>query len=126
VTRCFARDPTEIAAARQMVRAQLEAWGVADDRGLIELAVSELVTNAVVHGRGLIEVNLSTDGDCIRLDVVDQGTTPVGVRSGGRSAAGAGGWGLRLVERVSDEWGARHDGQRTHVWMERRVRQAQP
>lgn len=43
----------------------------------IKTAVSEAVTNAIVHGypdgNGLIEMRLSRDGNVIRIEVVDDG-----------------------------------------------------
>jgi anti-sigma regulatory factor (Ser/Thr protein kinase) len=106
-----------------MVRSQLEDWGLAAERPALELAVSELVTNAIVHGCGQIEVSLTELDGCVRLEVGDEGTAgtprPTSRRDG--AEAGAGGWGLRLVEGLSDTWGTHRDGGRTQVWMERRT-----
>jgi anti-sigma regulatory factor (Ser/Thr protein kinase) len=104
-----------------MVRAHLEAWGLAGDQGPLELAVSELVTNAILHGRGLIDIRLSVDGDRIRLEVGDQGGGTPAVQPRATPADVAGGWGLNLVERLSDRWGYAQDGGVTRVWMERRT-----
>ncbi len=119
VTRRFAHDPKEIARARQMVRSQLEAWGLEDQPPALELAVSELATNAVVHGEGLIDVCIAISEGSVRLEVGDEGT--LGERPALRHDSTEGGWGLRLVEDLSDDWGSGRDGRRTHVWMERRT-----
>ena len=105
-----------------MVRSQLEAWGLAAEQPALELAVSELVTNAIVHGCGQVEVRLTDLDGCVRLVVGDEGTvgTPRPTARGGGSD-GEGGWGLRLVEGLSDTWGTHRDGGRTEVWMERRT-----
>jgi len=106
-----------------MVRSQLEAWGLAAQLPALELAVSELVTNAIVHGRGEVEVRLTDLEGCVRLEVGDEGavgTPRPTLRSDGRGA-GEGGWGLRLVQGLSDTWGTHRDGGRTQVWMERRT-----
>ena len=42
-----------------MVRSQLEAWGLTAELPALELAVSELVTNAIVHGCGQVEVRIA-------------------------------------------------------------------
>jgi len=105
-----------------MVRSQLEAWGLTAELPALELAVSELVTNAIVHGWGQIDVRIADLDGCVRLEVRDEGTvgTPrPAERSGGSD--GEGGWGLRLVEGLSDTWGTHRDGGRTQVWMERRT-----
>jgi hypothetical protein len=48
--------------------------GALDRRGLSDLAlmVSELVTDAVVHGRGAITLKLERDGELARGEVVDE------------------------------------------------------
>jgi anti-sigma regulatory factor (Ser/Thr protein kinase) len=78
-----------------------------------------MVTNAVAHGHGPVQVRISLDNERVRLDVTDQG------RAGSQPAAaedqGVGGWGLRLIDDVSDAWGLRRDRGGTHVWMERRA-----
>jgi anti-sigma regulatory factor (Ser/Thr protein kinase) len=105
-----------------MVRGLLAMWGLAAEQGPIELAVSELVTNAIMHGCGLIDVRLAVAGDLIRLEVADQGGGPSAPRRSRRQPSEfAGGWGLDLVERLSDAWGHSRDGGRTRVWMERRT-----
>jgi anti-sigma regulatory factor (Ser/Thr protein kinase) len=103
-----------------MVRSQLEAWGLLDELAALELAVSELVTNAIVHGRGQVDVIIAELDGCVRLEVRDEGIVEAS-RPTVRSDDGGGGWGLRLVEGLSDTWGTRCDGGRTHVWMERRT-----
>lgn len=105
-----------------MVRSLLEAWGLSAELPALELAVSELVTNAIVHGCGQVEVHLADVDGCVRLEVGDEGAvgTPPPMLRSDRSN-GEGGWGLRLVEGLSDTWGTHRDGERTHVWMERRT-----
>jgi anti-sigma regulatory factor (Ser/Thr protein kinase) len=103
-----------------MVAAHLRAWGLADEIDAVTLAVSELVTNAVVHGRGLIEVTVKVRDGTIRLEVADHG--------GGRptlvptlDAAPTGGLGLHIVDRMANKWGSVLEGERTSVWVERPV-----
>jgi anti-sigma regulatory factor (Ser/Thr protein kinase) len=103
-----------------MVGAHLRAWGYGDEVEAMTLAVSELVTNAVVHGRGLVEVTLTAQDGAIRVAVADHG--------GGRPSLieaatkrDRGGWGLRLVDKLADEWGSAQEGTRTSVWIERRT-----
>ena len=80
----------------------------------IELLVSELATNGVRHaGRsgGEISLEAAIDDDCVRLLVCDEGggfdeaepLPPPDIRHGA-------GFGLRLVDKLSDRWGTRHDG----------------
>jgi hypothetical protein len=67
------RKPVHARQARQQARTVLEAWGLGEHADLGELIVSELVTNAVCHGDGPIEMQLSfADGD-LRVEVHDTG-----------------------------------------------------
>ena len=83
-----------------------------------ELLTSEIVTNSVRHA-GLAEedsivVDLDLSEERLRVSVTDEGpgfeyTTP--------QAREIGGWGLVLVDRLSDRWGiVRNDP--NHVWFE--------
>ena len=79
------------------------------------LIISELVTNAFMHGRGRIFLRLEQRGDRLRIDVVDDGTGQApAIRE--HPDAGVGGWGLRIVDTVALRWGA-FEGS-THVWAE--------
>lgn len=79
------------------------------------LLVSELVTNAVVHGRGRIELRAELDGDRLLVEVDDEGPgfTPT---DGARDPGVAGGHGLRIVEEEASRWGIRKG--KADVWFE--------
>jgi anti-sigma regulatory factor (Ser/Thr protein kinase) len=80
------------------------------------LLVSELVTNSVKYGGdGPVRLEITHSEDKIRTEIVDQGVgfTPV-ERDGDLSREG--GWGLHLVEELTDRWGT-YEGS-THVWFE--------
>jgi anti-sigma regulatory factor (Ser/Thr protein kinase) len=103
-----------------MVRGRLEAWGLEAELATVELAVSELVTNAIVHGRGLIDVSLTRVDGRLRLDVSDEGAhDATGLPAARGDRDDLGGWGLQLVDRLAVDWGVGQWGGRTHVWMER-------
>ena len=79
------------------------------------LIVSELVTNALVHGEGRIFLSAEQQGDVLRIEVVDEGSGEApAIREQPDSAVG--GWGLRIVDTVALRWGA-FEGT-THVWAE--------
>lgn len=110
-----------------VARHELERWlpdSLADaDRGALRLLVSELVTNSVRHAaasRRPVGLHVRIATATIRVEVRDGGGgfdpgTPR-PRSG-EEAAGYGGYGLFLVERMASRWGVeRDDG--TLVWFE--------
>jgi anti-sigma regulatory factor (Ser/Thr protein kinase) len=78
--------------------------------------VSELVTNAVVHGPGKpigLTVTAEPDGS-IRGEVCDQGQGKVAIREIEDDRPG--GMGLRIVRALADRWGVRKGS--TRVWFE--------
>ena len=88
------------------------------------LLVSELMTNSVKYGGdGPVRLEIKRTDDAIRTEIVDQGVgfTPV-ERDGDLSRVG--GWGLHLVEELTDRWGT-YEGS-THVWFEIDPRKQRP
>ena len=107
--------------ARRAVR---ELAGRLDGTGAdVELVVSELVTNAVVHA-GLragdsVHLRVSVAGDHLLIEVDDRGVRTdrqraITARVRRPDSAGAG-LGLLIVERLADEWERR--GRSYPVWM---------
>jgi len=110
------RDLTAPARARRAV----EAFGRRLDPGVVpdvKLLVSELVTNSVKYGRdGRVSLTLRSEGPRhVHVEVVDQGVGFVPVARD-RPTSEPGGWGLHMVEALTERWGVR-DGS-THVWFE--------
>ena len=84
--------------------------------------VSELVTNSVIHGGAdegdEIELVLAWSPDRLRVEVRDAGPGfGASLADGDRD----GGWGLQLVERLSDSWGVARTDIVTVVWFELRL-----
>ena len=110
------RDPHAPSSARRAV----EQFADSLDPSLVpdvKLLVSELITNSVKYGGdGEVHLQLRSEHDGhIRVEVVDQGSGFIPVARD-RPATEAGGWGLHLVETLTDRWGV-HEGS-THVWFE--------
>ncbi len=95
--------------------------GRADDA---RLAISELAANAVRHGQlrpdqDTLRLVIDADDDHVRVEM-EQSTAAVGVRvveARLEDPVRVGGFGLRLVEQVADEWGY-ETGPPGHVWFE--------
>jgi serine/threonine-protein kinase RsbW len=118
VTRRFPRDVPEIPRSRRFVADVLRSNGAAANEAAL-LVASELVTNAVQHGTGEVELRIDLDGLDLRLEVLDDGHAAVPVPFPSPSARAVGGRGLHLVRSVSQRWGAGFDAAgRTLVWAE--------
>jgi anti-sigma regulatory factor (Ser/Thr protein kinase) len=114
-------DRTQIGTARRFVRDTLGTWGLSPQTAELQVAASELVTNAIVHGEGGVDVTLLRLADRLRLEVVDEGFGPGPIQIRVPGATDQGGWGLRLVEGIADDWGADRRPGHTLFWMERRL-----
>jgi anti-sigma regulatory factor (Ser/Thr protein kinase) len=98
------REPAQVGRAREQARKTLPGWGLGEHADLTELIVSELVTNAMVHGDGQIEVRLScaARGD-LWVEVRDDGAgRPVRQRPGTDDEWGRG---LALIDGLIEPYG---------------------
>jgi len=109
---------SEPEAPSQARKAIAPLRGRVHDRTLddVRLVVSELVTNAVIHAPGSpISVRVDVDDrGVVRGEIEDLGEG--GVRLRPTSPDQAGGYGLGIVEALTDRWGV-GDGN-TRVWFE--------
>lgn len=121
--------PEAVFRARRHARETLAARGVESDlAATVELAVSELVTNAVRHGvcpcgctRGAVSLALLGAGERLRVEVGDPSRTPPCWPTGIESvdAEAVQGRGLLLVTGLAADWGDCARGRRGKVvWCE--------
>jgi len=131
VTGCLTA-PRRIAEARHLVTRHLDERGVDDaitDSAV--LLVSELVTNAIVHGEPPIELRVQVPTDVVRVEVYDSDPEALlalpGLSTSPPAATSAsalppmerlGGRGLRLVDALASRWGLDEDESGKCVWFE--------
>jgi anti-sigma regulatory factor (Ser/Thr protein kinase) len=84
---------------------------VADDA---VLATSELVTNAVLHGTGPLELRVRANGAEVLLEMLDRAT--VQPRKLRPSAEDENGRGLQIVAALAERWGTRGTEDGKSVW----------
>ncbi|MEU5539672.1 ATP-binding protein [Streptomyces sp. NPDC020362] len=115
----YGRTRRSVPAARRFADWSLTYWGLAawERRGDVSLCVSELATNALMHGappgRGFL-LRLRYDGRLVRAEVHDSGPGVPRLAE----HADEGGRGLLLVTALADEWGVGKRCPGKVVWCE--------
>jgi anti-sigma regulatory factor (Ser/Thr protein kinase) len=108
-------DPRSASEARAAVGRQLSAWGLEDKICSTELAVSELVTNAVRYASAPITLRLIRDRALI-CEVSDGSRTTPHLHHA--QLMDEGGRGLYLVSLIADRWGTRYTETGKTIWVE--------
>ncbi|MFC4029916.1 SpoIIE family protein phosphatase [Streptomyces polygonati] len=115
-------DLRGVAAARRFVRSQLEAWDYDLPADSLELIVSELATNALIHADSDVQLRLREFADHIGLEVIDSDAAPpvpsfmvVSEEEGRDSEHGRG---LVIVDALVSAFGSSPNGRGKTVWVE--------
>ena len=86
----------------------------------LRLLVTELVTNSVKHTGGpTVDLKVLVGSGTVWTEVTDAGPGFDPAETG-RAGPDHTGWGLFLVERLAQRWGASQDGDGSKVWFELR------
>ncbi|MDX3386803.1 ATP-binding protein [Streptomyces niveiscabiei] len=115
--------------ARAEARDLAKLWGFPQATDQLEWVVTELVTNAIIHGQAMrgshVAVTYHLDGTRLRIEVRDAATgtpalTPplLGDEDAGR--------GLHLVAALSDAWGVKRNVIGKTVWAHLAVTPGEP
>ena len=116
VGRLLPSDPRSAAAARRFVADVLASCGD-DVVATATLLVSELVTNAVLHTVGQVELRIVQADDRIRISVADEsGERPAELEEVDLESTS--GRGLMLVDALAAAWGVEAHGVGKRVWFD--------
>jgi anti-sigma regulatory factor (Ser/Thr protein kinase) len=109
-------DPREVSRVRRAVTSALRGWGVSsDDRDVVALLTSELVTNAIRHGEPPVRLLAERSDSSVTVSVEDASSrSPAPVQDTAWDAGG--GRGLHLVDHLADGWGVTLNGHGKRVW----------
>jgi len=110
-------DPRSIRVARGFLASLTRSLDLPDDTvSVAELALSEIVTNAVVHGEPPIRVHVDATATRLEVSVTDAG--PARPRTDESRLDATGGRGLAIVAAVAGAWGCDPDpdGPGKRVW----------
>lgn len=117
----FPADARSAGRARAFVGQFCASAGLAGElRRTASLLVSELVTNAIVHGRSgaTVDASLGADG-VLRVAVADDSAAPLPAVDRHPQATAEGGRGLLIVSLLATRWGvAPTRGGGKAVWFE--------
>ena len=113
--------PSTVPQVRAEVAARLADWRLEPLTDTVELLVSELVTNALVHGAGSIGLRMikaahATEGGCLLCEVYDDGADLPRLRHA--DATDESGRGLQLVSHLAARWGTHRTERGKVVWFE--------
>ncbi|HZG89374.1 MAG TPA: ATP-binding protein [Pseudonocardia sp.] len=110
--------PASVSAARRVAHHLLTGWSAEPFCDDALLLLTELVSNVVRHvtGRAPLRLELSLTGLVLYVAVLDTSTTPPVPGA----PTGDGGYGLQLVDALSDSWGTQDHPGGKRVWFELR------
>jgi GAF domain-containing protein len=119
-------DPARVAEIRAAVVRQLSHWHLDEAAFVIELLLSELVTNAIRYGAEPIQARLILPGPCAGPEGAPRGTLICEVSDGSSTAphlrraatTDEGGRGLFLVAQLAQAWGTRYTERGKVIWAE--------
>ena len=108
--------PASVARIRRFTTDACRTSAPGADRDTVSLLVSEVATNALVHGTGQVLVRVVPTAGGVRIEVVDG--SPSLPRPRDATVMDEGGRGLALVEALSSSWGAERSDSGKTVWFE--------
>jgi anti-sigma regulatory factor (Ser/Thr protein kinase) len=107
------RDSNAPSIARRRTVAAVDHAVDGRRRADLELLVSEIVSNAVLHGQGEITLVVWLANGHVHVQVSDEGNELPRQQP---STGAHGGFGLRLLEQLSVDWGVDSDADGKTVW----------
>lgn len=103
------------AKARRFLADTFGSAGLSEDLvAIVLLLASELVTNAVVHGRSEVGLEVDAPGDLLRVSVHDENSRPPRIEDDDPDALD--GRGMQLVDALAEQWGVEQRPIGKAVW----------
>jgi serine phosphatase RsbU (regulator of sigma subunit)/anti-sigma regulatory factor (Ser/Thr protein kinase) len=116
-------DVRRVHAVRHFTRDLMSAWGHAALTDEMEVLVSEVVTNALIHAHTEVDIRLSDYPDRVRVEVRDHDPHPpipavVLDPNGVGDDEAESGRGLLIVDALASAWGSAPAGRGKTTWFE--------
>lgn len=123
----LAPGPSSLAEARRLAREAAGGRMDVDQCAKLDLAVTEVVSNAIRHSGSDEPIRLALTGKpnylCVRVTDHGHGLVP---RPGAMASEPGAGFGLLLVEQLTGRWGMTRENDKTRIWFEIDYTTAQP
>ncbi len=111
-------EPQSASRARQLVGEELRRLGCDALVDIAQLLTSELVTNALVHARTLVTLEVEARAGRVLVAIEDRLPAPVPEQARRVLPEDTTGRGLELVKRLAHQWGQRQTERGKVVWFE--------
>ena len=108
--------PASVARIRRFAVETSRTAAPGVDADTVALLVSEVATNALVHGAGRVRVRVRATARGLRVEVHDEDATLPARRTA--TPMDEGGRGIALVDALSTGWGAERTPDGKTVWFE--------
>jgi anti-sigma regulatory factor (Ser/Thr protein kinase) len=82
----------------------------------VELLVSEIATNAVLHARSAFRLRMRRSPSSVHVEIFDESPDPPTLKE--HSVEAPTGRGMRIVDALASRWGVHQDGAGKSVWFE--------
>jgi anti-sigma regulatory factor (Ser/Thr protein kinase) len=113
-------SPSAAREARRLVARQCGQWAAGRNKpdllDTAQLLTSELVTNAVIHGRSHVRLGITVSANGLRIAVADDNSRHPTPQPADPDALD--GRGLQIVERLASSWGVDDNRFGKTVWFE--------
>lgn len=103
-----------VSKARKFATDRARALGLDECVDVVELLVSEAVTNAVLHAGTALKVRLVWNDGVLRVEVSDG--SPVAAVKRNYEADAATGRGIGLIDALAADWGTEANAEGKMVW----------
>ncbi|MGW1195204.1 ATP-binding protein [Streptomyces sp. NPDC002536] len=112
-------EPRAAADGRRFLAVTLTAWNCSEALDDARLLTSEVLTNAICHASGPIQLRVRRGMDELTVEVTDRSPQPPQPRLA--EAGDESGRGLLLVDALADSWGTRPVDQGKTIWFTLRL-----
>jgi len=106
--------PSSVPTARHHTARTLSKWNLEHLADTAQTIVSELVTNAILHGAGPVTLRLRANDECLIIEVAD--VLPAPPEPCQCPADAEGGRGMEIVSLLSHSWGYYPERDGKVVW----------